>query len=503
MAAVAAESNHGSYSEDVEKHLDSSKTPSQDSQLPAEDTNLVNWTDDSDPENPQNWPAAKKWIITTILSTLTFCVTFASSVFSTATAETAKEFHVSNEVMVLGSSLFVLGFALGPVVWGPLSELYGRKRPMFTGLFVFAIFNIPVAVAHNVETILICRFLGGVFGCSPMAIVGGALADFWNPTERGVAVCSFAGATFIGPLAGPIAGSFIVASSLGWRWTVWLTLIMIGVFGSLAYVVVPESSAPVLLSWKAKRLRKETGNQNIHAAHYSKKVSFSAILTTYVLRPIKMLAMEPILLLLTIYMAFVYGVLYLFFFSYPIAFSGQRGWSTGLASLPFLSIMVGIVFGSTYIVYFTKTQFASRMAKNGRTTPEDRLPPMIVGGILLPIGLFWFAWTSNKNITWVPQVLAGIPTGAGVLIIFMQGFNYIIDVYLMYANSALAGNALIRSLLGAGFPLFASAMYNRLGVDWATSVLAFLAVAMVPVPVLFLIYGQKMRSWSRMSLNKQ
>ena len=200
-------------------------------------------------------------------------------------------------------------------------------------------------------------------------------------------------------------------------------------------------------------------------------------------------------------MALVYGVLYLFF-SYPIAFEQQRGWSPGLASLPFLGIIVGIVFGSSYIVYFTVTRFARQMEKNGRVVPEGRLPPMIFGGILLPVGLFWFAWTSDASITWVPQVLAGIPTGAGVLIIFIQGFNYIIDVYLMYANSALAGNALVRSLLGAGFPLFAMAMYNRLGVAWATSLLAFLAVAMVPVSVLFFFYGRKIRSWSRMSMNK-
>ena len=202
-------------------------------------------------------------------------------------------------------------------------------------------------------------------------------------------------------------------------------------------------------------------------------------------------------------MALVYGVLYLFFFSYPIVFQLQRGWSAGLASLPFLSITVGILFGSGYIVWFTRTRYAASMARNaGRVVPEERLPPMIVGGVLLPIGLFWFAWTSSPDITWVPQVLAGIPTGAGVLIIFMQGFNYIIDVYLMYANSALAGNALVRSLLGAGFPLFATAMYDRLGVAWATSLLAFLAVAMVPVPVLFYFYGQKVRSWSKMTMSK-
>ncbi|KAK5629878.1 hypothetical protein RRF57_005593 [Xylaria bambusicola] len=136
------------------------------------------------------------------------------------------------------------------------------------------------------------------------------------------------------------------------------------------------------------------------------------------------------------------------------------------------------------------TRYTALQKKDGHVSPEERLPPMIVGGILLPIGLFLFAWTSDKHIIWVPQVIAGIPTGAGVLIIFIQGFNYIIDVYLMYANSALAGNALIRSFLGAAFPLFAGALYGRLGVPWATSLLGFISVALVPVPVTFWFYGR-------------
>lgn len=106
-----------------------------------------------------------------MLGLMTICVTFASSVFSTATKVTGKKFHVSSEVMVLAVSLFVLGFAFGPIIFGPLSELYGRKKPLFVGMFIFSIFQIPVAVAQNLQTIFICRFLGGVFASAPLAIV--------------------------------------------------------------------------------------------------------------------------------------------------------------------------------------------------------------------------------------------------------------------------------------------------------------------------------------------
>jgi MFS transporter, DHA1 family, multidrug resistance protein len=153
----------------------------------------------------------------------------------------------------------------------------------------------------------------------------------------------------------------------------------------------------------------------------------------------------------------------------------------------------------TELSIVTKTRFARKMKKHGRVIPEERLPPMILGSVILPIGLFWFAWTSSPHISWVPQVLSGIPIGWGILMIFLQGLNYIIDVYMWHANSAIAANTLLRSLAGGGFPLFATAMYHNLGVNWATSLLGFLCIAMIPAPILFYIYGSKIRKMSKFS----
>lgn len=113
------------------------------------------------------------------------------------------------------------GFAFGPLFFGPFSELYGRKIPLFTGFFIFAIFNIPVAVAQNLQTIMICRFFGGFFGSAPLAIVGGTLADFWDPVDRGVAICIFASSTLVGPILGPIVSKDFYckqARANGSRW---------------------------------------------------------------------------------------------------------------------------------------------------------------------------------------------------------------------------------------------------------------------------------------------
>lgn len=190
---------------------------------------------------------------------------------------------------------------------------------------------------------------------------------------------------------GPVIGSFITASYLGWRWTQWITLIMAGFFGLIALVVVPETYAPILLHKRAKKIRYETKNWAIHSEKDEEQVTPKDILTGFVLRPIKMLFTEPILIAVTIYMSLIYGILYLFFEAYPIAFSEVRGWSSYIGSLPFLAIIVGVAMGCGVIIWTTKTRFKRAMEEQGHVVPEERLIPMIVGGFVMPAGLFWFA----------------------------------------------------------------------------------------------------------------
>ena len=205
-------------------------------------------------EKPINMPLWKKWTITMLTALMTAIITFCSSVFSSAAHATAIEFHVSEVVTLLGLSLFVMGFALGPLAWGPISEKYGRKRPLMIGFFAFAIFQIPLALGQNLTTVLISRFLEGAFGASAMVINSAMFADFWAPTDRGIASSVYAASTFAGPTLGPILGSMIVESHLGWRWIAWVTLIVAVPAGVAAQLFLPETYEPVLLERKAKRL---------------------------------------------------------------------------------------------------------------------------------------------------------------------------------------------------------------------------------------------------------
>lgn len=190
------------------------------------DINLIEFNGQDDPGNPMNWCKRYKWTMTGILAGMTFVTTFTSAIFSTAIDATSQKFHVGTEVMTLGTSLFLVGFMFGPIVWGPLSELYGRRVPLIIGTLAMCLFQVGVAVASNVYTIMICRFFAGVFGSAPLAVVGGALADFWDPIQRGVSVGIYSMCTFIGPVAAPIIGGYIAESYLGWRWTEYIAVIM-------------------------------------------------------------------------------------------------------------------------------------------------------------------------------------------------------------------------------------------------------------------------------------
>ncbi|KAH7382421.1 major facilitator superfamily domain-containing protein [Phaeosphaeria sp. MPI-PUGE-AT-0046c] len=463
----------------------------------AETGYLVEFDGPNDPDNPKNWTTKRRWAITISMGLLVFTVTFASSIFSVNIRVVEEKFNVDLVTATLGVALFVLGFVFGPIAFGPMSEVLGRKVPLFFGFALFAIFQIPVALAQNMTTICVGRFLGGFFASAPLAVVGGALADLWDPIPRSYAICVFAAGGFAGPVAGPIAGGFITESHLGWRWTSWITLIMAAFLGTVGLFVIPETSPARILQLRAKRLRKETGNAQYYSKADENKLTLNTVVNVYLLRPFVMFLQEPILALVTAYMSFLYGIVYLLFEAFPVSFYEERGWSLGVSQLPFAAFIVGIIMGAGLIAFSTATNFTRAYVKHGKSIPEERLPPMIVGAIALPVGLFWFAWTSDPNITWVPQVLSTALIGLGCMVPFWQGMSYLIDCYGFYSNSAIAVNTFIRSFFGAFFPLFTHAMYHNLGVPWATSLLGFICVAFLPVPILFYIYGAKIRAKSK------
>ncbi|KAF7714532.1 MFS-type transporter [Penicillium ucsense] len=428
-----------------------------------------------DPDNPHTWSLTHKWLITVLLNVLPLVVNVGSSIVSASGPHLEEEYHVSSEETILVITLFLLGFTFGPLMFGPLSERTGRKTPLV---------------------------IGGLFGSAAMAVTGGAVTDIWpSPIMRGVGMDIFIMTGYLGPVLGPIIGNFITTSYLGWRWVVWVTAIIAYGFIIIFFFAVPETSAPVLLTRKAHRQRLETKNWAIHSRLEESHTDFKSFAKAYLLRPWFLLATEPINVIVTIYMAFMYGLLFLFFEGFPIAFVEVRGWKPQIASLTFLGLAIGLLIALVLTIWYTLTVFKRQaMSTPGKIVPERRLPPMMLGAVILPPSMFWAAWTSQSSVPWPAQVAAYIFVGGALFVIFVQGFKYIVDVYLNVANSAISGNTFARSFFGATFPLFSPALYHNVGVPWATSVLALISLVLAPVPFFFYRYGAEIRSYSKNAL---
>jgi MFS family permease len=314
----------------------------------------------------------------------------------------------------------------------------------------------------------------------------------FSAKERGLAGAVFAMAPFLGPCIGPIVGGFL-GQTEGWRWVEGVMAIFTGVLWLAVTLLVPETYAPVLLRKRAAKLSAVTGNTYVSRLDLGNQKKIGEQFKVALARPWILLFREPIVLLSGIYIAIVYGTLYMLFAAFPIVFQQSKGWSPGVGGLAFIGVAVGMVVAVLYAVLDNKRYHRVSEAHNGAAPPEARLPPAIIGSVLLPVGLFWFAWTNGPGVHWIVPIIASGFFACGLVLVFLSLLNYLIDSYVVYAASVLAANAVLRSLFGAAFPLFTTYMYRNLGLHWASSIPAFLALACMPFPFLFWKYGGAIR----------
>ena len=373
-----------------------------------------------------------RFYIGAMLAYTCLCSSFTSSIFSASTMTVSNHFGVSVEVGTLTTSLYVLGYAFGPLIWGPFSELQGRKLPIVIGMFGFSCFCFGDAASKDTQTLMLCRFFTGFFGSCPLAVVAAVFADMFDNTQRGVAIVIFSSMVFMGPMLGPFIGGFINSSYLGWRWNLYLPAIM-GTFSFIINVLfLKESYPPIVLVSKAAELRRRTKNWGIHAKQEEVEVDLKELVQKNFTRPIRLLVTEPIILLVTIYMSFIYGLLYLFLTAYPLVFAGVHGFKPGVSGLPFFGMVIGIFIVAGFIIFDNRRYIKKLQANGGIPVPEWRLPPVMLGGVLFAIGLFWFGWSGyKKDIPWIAPTLSGLFTGFGLLAIFIQLVHSLIDSYLI------------------------------------------------------------------------
>ncbi|GLA26519.1 hypothetical protein AnigIFM63326_003679 [Aspergillus niger] len=437
-----------------------------------------------------------------------------ASLPSGATTPIAKDFHVSDNDprLVLLNSLYLVGFVVGPLCFGPLSECVGRRKVLIGTYLAYALFTMACALAPTFEALLVFRLFCGLNGSVPNAVLGGLYSDIYDdPDQRGRVMAVFMFTAIAGPMAGPLVSGFMVL--LSWRWVFWVALIVTGT-GVPFVVLLPETYWPVLEEdAKKKQKEKRAGHDlDLGDGDVDKPPSVAATTTEaqfsarrVFIRPYSMLFLEPIVTFTSLYLAVLYGILFLFFQAYPVVFEDLYELSNsinGLAYIPSAYSHPYVIFGAflglclalVYALHHSKALAANQSWAS--VEEYRRLPLACVGAMSIVVALFWLGWTASKALHPVLPMMAGIFFGFGYLLVFIAMLNYLTDAYKEASASAQSAASATRALMAVVLPFATTPMYAKLGIHWASSLLGFVALALAGIPFAFIKYGRVIRQKS-------
>ncbi|KAI8317757.1 Caffeine resistance protein 5 [Colletotrichum sp. SAR11_240] len=389
----------------------------------GEDMRLVEFLP-GDPENPLNWSLFKKTFATFQICLLTIAIYIGSAIYAAGVRDVSV------------------------MVWSPISEApqIGRNPVYIGSIALFVLLQIPTVLSVNFGMLLAFRFITGFVGSPVLAVGGASLAEIWRPQKRAYAICIWGIAAVCGPTMGPVISGFAVDAN-GWTWTI-LELIWIGGFTFiLLFVFLPETSSSNILFRRTRRIRKLTGNDKLisRGELMAETMTRRDVVQMLLVRPFTLNFTEPMVFLLNLYTALIYGLLYIWFESFAVVFRGIYGFNTGLIGLSFLGIFVGAVIIVPPFFWYLHKYLEPEFDENGFIQPEKRLPPAFLGGVAIPICLFWFGWSSRQSINWIMPIIGSAWFSIGSFLLFNPVLNYLTDAYPDYAASVLAGNDLFRN----------------------------------------------------------
>lgn len=459
------------------------------------DPELVAWEGPHDPTNPRNWPHWYKHCMTFLAALYLFIPPMASTMPSPAVTFILEDFDNHNTTVgALYVSIMLIAWTIFILINAPLSEVFGRRLILNMSMFGGLVFNIACAVAPNSAALLCFRFLCGAFICAPLAVAAGTIADLYDDKDRTWPLALFALGPSSGPAVAPVISGF-VTESLGWKWTFWIASIANGLVLVIGFIFYRETYAPVLLARKAKKLRKETGNSNLHTIWEVSRLPFHIELRKALVRPILFLCTHPVVFALGLHMAFVYAFMYLMLVTFPALWTQHYGYSIGITGLMYISLFLGILIGTLATTPLMKRHY-DKKAAIGQGRPEEWIYYLPASTVVMTVGLFWYGWSAQAHIHWIMPEIGVFLFGFGLFIMFQGIQTYLVLLNTRLASSIVAAAALFRTALGGTFPLFGRAMYNRLGYGWANTVCGVLMLILgVPSPIVMYLYGAQIRGW--------
>ncbi|GAA6049690.1 hypothetical protein JCM3770_004410 [Rhodotorula araucariae] len=464
--------------------------------------------DDDDQLNPYCWSNRKRNFVTFEIALMTTVVYIGSAIYTPSEVGLMEEYGVAQVVTVLGLSLFILGYAIGPMFLSPLQETphLGRSPVYFAGLFLFTLFQAPILKPTNLTCILIFRFITGFVGSPILATGGASMADMFSPRHLPYAMGAWSVGAVCGPILGPVIAGF-AAMNNGWRWPIF-ELLWMSSFGLVVFTFfLPETYGPTLLQRRAERLRRITGNDLIRTRHELEHPEGDSVVKmgiNQIKMAFRLSFTEPIVLYSNIYLGLIYAVFYLWFEAFPIVFTEYHGFNLGVSTLPFLGFFVTgaltLLAYCLYHKYYLIPKYDRADWKDVRA--EERLRLALFAVPFIPVALFIFGWTGNSPSThWIGPTIGAALYFPGIFCAFQSILMYLQISYPSTAASVLAGNDLVRSSMAAGFPLFGAPFFNNLGVGPACSLLAALNIVFI-IPLFFLFkFGDRLRARSKYSVS--
>ncbi|KAK1981460.1 major facilitator superfamily transporter [Colletotrichum cereale] len=458
------------------------------------DSLLVTWNGDADPHHPLNWPRPRKWAITILLSNGGLVTLMSGAMLAPSLHAISQDLGTDEAEAQIFLSIFVLAFAFGPMVLSPLAEVFGRRPVWILSSCFYIVWNTVAGFSTTPGLMIASRVLSGIGASAEFAVTQPVLSDCWVPDERGK---SYAIATFIpllGPAIGPIIGG-VVTQSIGWRWTFWIlsiydsALVIIGIF------ILSETYEPILLSRQASKLRKDTGHPYFTEADREAQ-GLSVKLSRSLMRPLRLLLTQPILQVVAVFLAYNFGMLYIVLSTFATLWIERYGQTESQSGLHYIALVIGYTIAAQVGGKLMDRLWRYLKARSGdNTAPEYRVPLMIPGAILIPLGLLLYGWSAERHTHWiVPDIGIGI-FGCGIILNTQAMQAYVIESFRKYVASASAAAQFLRSIAGFAFPIFAPIMYRSLGYGWGNSILALTFVVVGwPAPFLLWYYGARLRA---------
>lgn len=465
-------------------------------------TEFLSWNGDNDPENPYNWPTTKKWALTCLAAFTTFLTMMNGTIITVAHFEISELFNIDETTFPHSYwpvTTWAMGGACSALFILPLAEDFGT-RPVFLSTYLTLIcFLVPQAVAQNFATLVATRFFAG--GCVAILAntAAGVMGNIWDTEwSRSVPVSLYILGYMAGSSMGPVMGAAIY-QSLGWRWISYMQIIWFGALFPIYYFFFYESRGTAVLARREKTDRKTQEDSGV-----SLMKSFPKILSQTVIpsakRPVVLVFTEPVLFVSTVWSAFTVGTLFLFTQSVEQVYMELYDWDATQTGLVQAAIVFGELIGWALNFVSRKLYFGSASRNTevpGAPIPEARLYMAVIGGVLgISGGMFTYAWTSYSYIHWVaPSVGLGM-VGAGSVLVVSGVSDYVVDAYSSYAGSAMGAVATGENIFSAFLPLATMSMYGNIGLQWASTLLAFIALVLSLIPLLMFFWGKEVRSRS-------